>query len=177
MTRRVAPLHPNATGLTAMRPVKGLARNYTEVEFTRGWAGVDHFLRQLEACGLVQDSNTEPSYAVLDVLNDEGDIIQDYNIPTAAAFRYIKRKLKLRVASTDGDTNTAAASTSNAGPTAAEIRNRLAKYGFTDEGMARQIDLIQCGVNNLDEMDEAWAEFRQTGEDHLYLKPNAEATA
>lgn len=44
-----------------------------------------------------QPTSTAPSYAVLDVLNADGDIIGDYDVPTVAAFRYIKRKLQLRV--------------------------------------------------------------------------------
>lgn len=100
----VAPLHPDAIGFGAMRGLKnGVARNYTPVEFTRGWADADRFLCTLMACGLVEDSSANPSYAVLDVINADGDIIQDYNLPTKQAFKYVYRMLKLRVESTDGD--------------------------------------------------------------------------
>jgi hypothetical protein len=34
---------------------------------------------------------------VLDVLNAEGDIVQDYDLPTRQAFAYVYRKLRLRV--------------------------------------------------------------------------------
>lgn len=86
-----------ATGLSAMRPVRGVARNYTAIEFTRGWNGVEHFIRTLMKVGYIAPSSSEPSYAVLDVLDAEGDIIGDYNVPNARAFAYIKRKLQLRV--------------------------------------------------------------------------------
>ncbi len=91
-----------AVGLSAIRSVtengvKGVMRQYSAVEFGRGWPGVEHFIRTLRAVGYVKPSSTTPSYAVLDVLDTEGDIIADYNIPTSNAFRYIKRKLKLTV--------------------------------------------------------------------------------
>ena len=97
-------LHPAAVGLSVIRGLRnGSMRQYTSVEFTRGWPGVDHFLRQLRACGYVRPSGVGPSYAVLDVLDVDEDIVQDYDIPTAAAFRYVKRKLKLRVVDVDAE--------------------------------------------------------------------------
>jgi hypothetical protein len=48
----------------------------------------------------VSSTNRE-SYAVLDVLDESGDIVGDYAIPTAAAFRWVKRTLKLAVESED----------------------------------------------------------------------------
>lgn len=96
----LAPLHPQATGYAAFRCLPdGTGRNYSAVEFTRGWAGAEQFLRQLRACGFVKNSSNNPDdgYAVLDVLNADGDIVQDYEVPTAQAFRYIKRKLRLTV--------------------------------------------------------------------------------
>jgi len=41
-------------------------------------------------------SSNEP-YAVLDVLSQADDIVQDYTVPTAAAFRTLKRRLGTRV--------------------------------------------------------------------------------
>ncbi len=87
-----------ATGLSAIRAMPdGSMRQYSAVEFQRGWSGVEHFVRTLRAVGYVKPTSTGPSYAVLDVLDADGDIIGDYDVPTAAAFRYIKRKLQLRV--------------------------------------------------------------------------------
>lgn len=97
----LAPLHPDATGFTVFRLMPdGTGRTYTAVEFTRGWAGAEHFLRQLRACGYVENSSTKPDgWHVLDVLDANGDIVQDYAIPPAPsrAMAYIKRKLNLRV--------------------------------------------------------------------------------
>ncbi len=87
-----------AVGLSAIRdPGDGSMRQYSSVEFTRGWHGVEHFIRTLRAFGYVKPSSTEPSYAVLDVLDANGDIIGDYDIPHPQAFKYIYRKLDLRV--------------------------------------------------------------------------------
>lgn len=96
--------HPNAVGLTAFRALpNGVGRQYTAVEFERGWNGVEHFIRTLNAVGYVRPSTADSGgYAVLDVLDVNGDIVQDYDIPTADAFRYVKRKLRLTVESTDG---------------------------------------------------------------------------
>jgi hypothetical protein len=87
-----------AVGLSAIRALPdGSMRQYSSVEFTRGWNGVEHFIRTLRAIGGIKPSSVEPSYALLDVLDAEGDIIGDYAIPDAKAFRYVKRKLELRV--------------------------------------------------------------------------------
>lgn len=99
-------LHPPAAavGLSAIRalPPNGAARQYSAVEFKRGWAGVEHFIRTLRAVGYVKPSTAAPCYAVLDVLDAAGDIIFNYDIPHARAFAFIYRKLKLRVESEDG---------------------------------------------------------------------------
>jgi hypothetical protein len=96
---------PAAPGCDRFQAVRGLssggARDYTGVEFTLGWSGADQFRRQLCAFGYVRNSSAEPSYGVLDVLDAHGDIVQDYDVPTANAFAYIKRKLRLRVESDD----------------------------------------------------------------------------
>lgn len=98
-TRGLPPLHPAAVGFSAIRGLPGGGmRQYSAVEFTRGWAGAEQFLRQLRAVGYVRPSTTATDgYAVLDVIDVDGDIVQDYDIPTAKAFQYIKRKLRLTV--------------------------------------------------------------------------------
>lgn len=99
-------LHPpaEAVGLSAIRalPPNGAARQYSAVEFERGWAGVEHFIRTLRAVGYIRPSTPEPCYAVLDVLDANGDIIFNYDVPHSRAFAFIYRKLKLRVESEDG---------------------------------------------------------------------------
>jgi hypothetical protein len=72
-------------------------RQFCEIGFDRGWPGVEHFVRTCWALGFIKPSSAEPSYGVLDVLDSGGDIIGDYDIPDADAWRYIYRKLGLRV--------------------------------------------------------------------------------
>lgn len=95
----LTPLHPAATGFSLFRVLRnGRERGYTAVEFERGWPAADRFRRELRLCGYICDISMAPSsYGILDVLDADGDIVQDYAVPTAAAFRYIKRKLKLSV--------------------------------------------------------------------------------
>lgn len=94
-----------AVGLSAIRGLPdGSMRQYNAVEFTQGWYGVERFIRTLRAIGFVEPSSAAPSYAVLDVLDADGDIIGDYNIPHARAFRYVYRKLKLRVETLEEET-------------------------------------------------------------------------
>lgn len=91
-----------AVGLSAIRCLPdGSARQYTGVDFTRGWAGVEHFIRTLRAVGYVKPCRAAPSYAVLDVLDANGDILDSYDLPNAKAFKYVYRKLRLRVVRTD----------------------------------------------------------------------------
>lgn len=88
----------NARGLSAIRALKdGSMRQYSGVEWPT-WGGVEHFVRILYKLGFIRPSSTATDgYAVLDVLDADGDIIFDYDVPNAVAFRYIKRKLNLRV--------------------------------------------------------------------------------
>lgn len=95
----VDPLHPDATGFKLFRALPdGTARDYTGVEFVHGWKGANAFRHRCAALRYIRNSSTDTSgYGVLDVLNADGDLIQDYDIPTAAAFAYIKRKLRISV--------------------------------------------------------------------------------
>lgn len=96
------PLHEAATGFKLFRGANGDPRDYTAVEFTNGWAGANRFLNQLRICGYVRNpSSTTSGYGVLDVLNGDGDIVADYDVPTSHGFAFIKRKLGLVVDATD----------------------------------------------------------------------------
>ncbi|MCX4474842.1 hypothetical protein OOK41_31780 [Micromonospora sp. NBC_01655] len=99
-TDELAPLHPDATGLTLFRALPNDdCRAYSEVEFTQGRAGVARFLHRLRALGYIRNSSADPKsgYGVLDVLNADGDIVQDYEVTSSRAHAYIKRKLRLTV--------------------------------------------------------------------------------
>jgi hypothetical protein len=95
---------PGAVALTAFRELPdGRARQYTEA-WTPGnpWQGCERFIRMCAYVGYLRDSTPEHSYAVLDAIGENGDILATYDIPTARAFRFIYRKLHLRVAETEG---------------------------------------------------------------------------
>lgn len=78
----------------------GGARQYTATTFPRDpWGGCEWIIRQAQAVGYLRSSGD--GYAVLDVLDENGDIVQDYVIPTATAFRWFKRKLNLAVEPSD----------------------------------------------------------------------------
>lgn len=87
----------SAHALTVFRALKnGEGRRYTAVTFPQDpWCGCERMLRMFRAVGWI-GSEGEP-YAVLDVLNEAGDIVQDFPIPNAQAFQRIKRKLNLAV--------------------------------------------------------------------------------
>lgn len=89
-------LHPDAAALTAVRIVGDDLRTYTIAEPTGGREQIDRVLRMARAFGFVRPAAEDGSYAVLDVLGEDDNIVQDYAIPTAAAFRWWYRKLHLR---------------------------------------------------------------------------------
>ena len=99
-------LRPPATarGLSALRALRnGAARQYSAVEWET-WNGVEHAVRTYYKLGFIRPSSAQTDgYAVLDVLDPEGDIIADYDVVTAEGFRYIKRKLKLTVVDVEAE--------------------------------------------------------------------------
>lgn len=103
---RVSPPPPAAVALTAFRELPdGRARQYTET-WTPGnpWQGCARFIRMCGKLGYLRDSVPGHAYAVLDAVGEGGDILATYDIPHARAFRFIYRKLHLRIAETDGVT-------------------------------------------------------------------------
>lgn len=86
---------PRAVALTAFRALPdGGGRQYTATTFPQDpWQGCERMIRMAAAVGFVTES-APGAYAVLDVLDVDGDIIQDYGIPDARAFRWLKRKLR-----------------------------------------------------------------------------------
>jgi hypothetical protein len=97
-------IHPEAHALSAFRVLPdGSGRAYTATWFPKDpRGGCEHFLRTCRAVGWIRPSS-EDGYAVLDVLDEDGDIIEDYTIVSAKAFQQIKRRLRLAVESTDGE--------------------------------------------------------------------------
>lgn len=108
LSNRAPDLHPAAVGFSAIRGLPGgRMRQYSEVEFTNGHAGANRYHRMFAGTGAIAASSTDPSYAVLDVLDADGEIVQDFDVPTAEGFRYIKRMLGLTVVAEDGKRATA----------------------------------------------------------------------
>lgn len=97
----LAPLDPRAFWLSAFRGLPdGSGRQYSATTFEPDpLRTFGHLLRMARAVGFVRpcDEDPEGAYAVLDVQDEAGEIVQDYLIPTAAAFRWWYRKLHLRV--------------------------------------------------------------------------------
>jgi hypothetical protein len=89
-----------AVGLTAFRELPdGRGRQYTESWFSGDpWRGCEHFIRTCGALGFLRMNGSERVYALLDVLDEEGEVLATYDIPHAQAFKFIYRKLHLRVA-------------------------------------------------------------------------------
>ena len=97
-------LTETAHALTVFRALPQGGRAYTATTFPSDpWQGCEHFIRKCRALGYLTDRVAAASYAVLDVLDENGDIVQDYGIPDAAAFQWIKRKLDLRVEAEDAE--------------------------------------------------------------------------
>jgi hypothetical protein len=57
--------------------------------------------------------------------------------------------------------------------TSRHVRKRLAHLGLTESGIAFCADAIKTRLNTLDELDEAFGEYRANGEEHQYLTPAA----
>jgi hypothetical protein len=97
-------VHPEAHALSAFRVLKnGEPRQYTATTFPRDpWRGCEHMIRMAKAIGCL-DEESGDGYAVLDVLNENGDIVQDYSIPDARAWEWIKRKLNFAVERSDDE--------------------------------------------------------------------------
>lgn len=85
---------PSAVALTAFRILpNGEGRQYSATTFPKGpWQGCERTIRTANTFGYLADDGSE-GYAVLDVLDENGDIVQDFTIIHARAFKWFKRKL------------------------------------------------------------------------------------
>ena len=99
-------VHADARALSGIRILKnGAMRQYTATTFPNDpWQGCEHMIRTGMKLGMLRPPSAEKSVGVLDVLNEDGDIVQDFDIVTARGLRYLKRKLGWRVESEDGTT-------------------------------------------------------------------------
>ncbi|WP_433357655.1 hypothetical protein ACQP25_44690 (plasmid) [Microtetraspora malaysiensis] len=106
--RPLPELHPDAVAVTAFRGVNGVGRAYTISEAPSGARAIRASLHRARGIGFVKATTHDRSgdgpcdcYAVLDILDKNDEIVQDFCIPTARAFRWWYRHLHLRVASED----------------------------------------------------------------------------
>ena len=108
----VTPPPPGAVALTAFRELPdGRARQYSEAWTEASpWQGCERFIRMCGAVGFLRDCQPGHAYAALDAISEDGDILATYDIPDARAFRFIYRKLRLRVVETEA-TQVASATT------------------------------------------------------------------
>lgn len=90
-------LDPRAHALGAFRVLPdGEGRRYSATTFpVDPWQGCERMIRTARAIGCIGQPGD--SYAVIDVLDAQGSIVQDFGVPTAKAFRWWKRKLNLTV--------------------------------------------------------------------------------
>jgi hypothetical protein len=100
--RGVKNVARDAHALSMFRILRdGTGRQYTATTFPRDpLEGCEHFIRTGRALGFLSD-DAGSAYGVLDVLNENGDVVQDFGVRDAKAFQWIKRKLNLRVESDD----------------------------------------------------------------------------
>lgn len=90
-------LDRRAHALTVFRVVGKDGREYTATTFPRDpWQGCERFIRTARAVGWLGEARSD-SYGILDVLDENGDIVQDFGIRSADAFQRIKKLLDLRV--------------------------------------------------------------------------------
>ncbi len=93
-------INANAVALSALRSLpNGVARQYSVAEFDHGAEGIRFWVRRAWAIGFAHPSGAACTncYAVLDVLDANDDIVQDFCIPTRRAFAWWYRTLRLRV--------------------------------------------------------------------------------
>lgn len=97
--RDLPDLHPDAVALTAFRALpSGVGQAYTISEAPSKGKAIRFWLNRARAIGFIKPATAEcrDCYAVLDVLDADDDIVQDFCIPTARAFRWWYRTLNLR---------------------------------------------------------------------------------
>jgi hypothetical protein len=88
----------SAYALTLFRILpSGEGRMYTIATFRRDpWRGCDRTIRMGLKVGWLADPSAD-GYGVLDVLDEDDNIVQDFTVTTSQAFRQLKRRLGLRV--------------------------------------------------------------------------------
>jgi hypothetical protein len=87
-------LTPEAAALTAVRAVDGELITYTIADPEQGRPAIERTLNAANALGYLAAPEGEP-YGVLDILNAQDDIVQDFALPTEEAFTWFENRLGL----------------------------------------------------------------------------------
>lgn len=96
----VVPREAHALTLFRILP-NGEGRSYSAVTFPRNpYQGCERMIRMARATGSLTPPDKD-GYAVMDVLDQNGDIIADYTVPDARSFAWLKKKLGLVVETLD----------------------------------------------------------------------------
>jgi len=91
---RAINLHPDAFALRPVRAVDNGFRHYTATTFPNNpWSGCETYLLRLMYFGAL---GVEDTSLVIDVLNIDGDILQDFTV-SRKGFEYLRRQLGFRV--------------------------------------------------------------------------------
>jgi hypothetical protein len=86
-------LNEKATGLRLVRRGKDQFIDYSEIQFSRGLVGLEHMLKMSAIHGDIGDPGENLGDVWLDILDADGDILQEIPIGKRS-FAYIKRKTK-----------------------------------------------------------------------------------
>jgi len=94
----------DAHALSLFRALQnGEPRAYSATTFPRDpYQGCERMVRMARAFGYLVAPHAD-CYGVLDVLNADGDIVQDYAVTSAAAFAWLKKKLRIVVESIEDE--------------------------------------------------------------------------
>lgn len=87
----------NAFALRPIRVLKnGRMRIYEAVTFPEADGGPGNAIQMYLRRGMMGEADQTESDLVVDILNEDGDIIQDFLV-SKTTFRYLQRTLKFRV--------------------------------------------------------------------------------
>jgi len=90
-------LKPEAYALRPVRALKDGFRYYEATTFPENpWQGCEVYLRRLAFLGHLREDEEEGQEIVIDVLNANGDIIQDFPV-SKQGFNLLRRWLKFKV--------------------------------------------------------------------------------
>lgn len=98
--RDLPDLHPDAVAVSAFRALpNGVGRQYTVSEAPSKAQAIKASLHRARGLGFIRPStrDCQDCYAVLDILDANDDVVQDFCIPTARAFKWWYSHLHLRV--------------------------------------------------------------------------------